>query len=546
MLLDVNITEKRFGSKSLMKNIHFAVRAGEKIGIIGRNGAGKSTLLKILAGQDEDYTGEIQFKKGNTLVSTSQEYSDAGERTVLQYILEGLPEYLKLSNIIKEYPETMGEDLKMIEEYSAALDRFVEKDFHFIEDKVREELKNFGMKDYGERKFASLSGGQKRLTEVVKIMHADASLAVIDEPTNFMDYAAKEQFIEWMKAAPEAILIITHDRDVLGEVDKIIEIKDQASVAYKGNYTDYLAQNTVKTSTGMNEYEVTQRRIENLKKQVAYARSKKAGWTGTADKKNPFVVMEERLLREIAKLNKIEKPSFWIDKDSASDLNYKDAGRYEKYKARNMRIGLKDSGSKNRRTIFKASDLALGYSDILFTGLNFELKEGEVMEFRGRNGAGKSTLIKALLAEPKAPLNIFEGEIERSKGTRIGVYEQEIGQEYFNLTLGEAVKQTYSDKNTNVTETKVRQLLADYLFEQSDYNVPLAQLSGGQKARFQIISMLANDPELLVLDEPTSHLDLPSIEELESALLRYSGAILFVSHDGYFQKALGEAKVIKI
>ncbi|MCL2085897.1 ATP-binding cassette domain-containing protein, partial [Candidatus Saccharibacteria bacterium] len=236
MLLNVNITEKSFGNKSLMKDIRFAVSAGEKVGVIGRNGTGKSTLLRILSGQDEDYTGEIQFRRGSTVVATNQEYADAGERTVLQYILEGLPEYLKLSKIIHEYPATMGEDMKMIEEYTSALDRFVEKDFHYIEDKVREELKNFGMSGLGDRKFASLSGGQKRLTEVVKIMHADANLAVIDEPTNFMDYVAKEQFVEWMKAAPEAILIITHDRDVLEEVDKIIEIKDQMSVVYKGNY----------------------------------------------------------------------------------------------------------------------------------------------------------------------------------------------------------------------------------------------------------------------------------------------------------------------
>ncbi len=586
MLLDVNITEKSFGSKSLMNDVRFSVNDGEKIGLIGRNGVGKSTLLRILSGEDTDFTGELQARRGAVVVATNQEYADVGDKTVMQYILGGLPEYLKLSKILNEYPAKMGSNLKMIETYSEALERFSAKDFHFVEGKVAEELKNFGMGGYESRAFASLSGGQKRLTEVVKIMHASADLAVIDEPTNFMDYVAKAQFIEWLKLAPEAVVIITHDRDVLGEVDRIIEIKDGASVAFKGNYADYLAQNAVKTSTGMNEFEVTQRKIANLKKQVAYARSKKAGWSGTADKKNPFVVMEERALREIAKLSEVEKPSFWIDKDSVANLNYKDAGRYGKYKARNVRIGLKDSGGQSRRTIFKVSDLSLGYSAPLFSGLSFELNEGEVMEIRGRNGAGKSTLIKALLSatafassatkgrsgklvQPRtaspAPvgtgrsrfslglppsetslwtnsperLTVFSGEIVRANHVRVGIYEQEIRPNYFDLPLGVAIERAYLDRSLNITETKVRQLLADYLFVQSDYGVPLAELSGGQKARFQIISMLANDPELLILDEPTSHLDLPSIEELEAALLRYSGAILYVSHDGYFRKAIG-------
>lgn len=546
MLLSVDITEKSFGAKSLMKNVRFDVSDGEKIGVIGRNGVGKSTLLKILSGQDADYTGEVQLRGGSVVVTTDQEYTHVGDKTVLEYILEGLPEYMELSHIINEYPAKMGEDLAMIEKYAEAVERFAEKDFHFIEDKVKQELKNFGMDGFGERPFASLSGGQKRLTEVVKIMHSAANLVVIDEPTNFMDYAAKDQFIDWMKSAPEAILVITHDRDILGQVDKIIEIKDQASFVYKGNYGEYLAQNKTKTSAGINEFEISQRKIANLKKQVAYARSKKASWTGTADKKNPFVVMENRLMREIKELSQIEKPSFWIDKASAGDLNYKDAGRYQKYKTRNVRIGLKDSGGRGKQTIFKVSDLSLGYERPLFSSLDFELKSSEVMEIRGRNGAGKSSLIKALIDEPKPPLRIFEGTIERADHIRIGIYEQEIRSNYFDLSLGQAINQAYLDRGNNITETKVRQLLADYLFEQSDYDVPLARLSGGQKARFQIIAMLANDPEVLILDEPTSHLDLPSIEELEAALLRYYGAILFVSHDGYFQKIFDDAKVIKI
>ena len=186
-----------------------------------------------------------------------------------------------------------------------------------------------------------------------------------------MDYAAKQRFISWMKAqARMAMLIITHDRDVLGEVDRIIELKDGTSVSYPGNYQAYLRQNASRTSAHMHEYEVTQRQIDNLQKRVQFARSKKASWGGTADKRNPFVVMEAKALKEISQLQALEKPSFWIDKTSAEQLDFKASARYRKYKARNIRIGLDEDASRSTRVLARASDLALGYGDdILFEGV---------------------------------------------------------------------------------------------------------------------------------------------------------------------------------
>lgn len=536
MLLSVNITEKSFGSKNLFSEINFSVSDSEKIGIIGRNGIGKTTIFNILMGKDTDFTGDRIFRRGSVLVATDQEYAHVGEMTVMEYVLQGLPDFAKNYKILHDFIKIESPTNRQIREYSDAIETFTQKDYYFVEDIVREELKNFQLENYGERKFASLSGGEKRLIEVVKIMHSKAHLALIDEPTNYMDYVAKSKFIAWLKQAPEAILVITHDRDVLDQVDRIIEIKDGTAHEYKGNYAAYLKQNTVKTSTGMNEYEVVQRQIENLKKQIAYARSKKASWGGTADKKNPFVVMETRCQKQITELTKVEKPSFWIDKTSAADLDYKNANRYEKYKARNLRIGLKSDKSKSRRVIFKTENLSIGYNKPLFENKNFELSESGTLEIRGRNGAGKSTLVKALLGDKQ--VHIFEGEIYRDPHIKIGVYEQEVSKDYFELTLHDAIEKLYHDKKLNCSETKVRQLAAGYLFEPEDLVIKVANLSGGQKARLQIIKMLSDDPQLLILDEPTSHLDLPSIEELENALQKYSGAILYISHDNYFRKNL--------
>lgn len=543
MLLSVNITEKSFGAKNLFKDIHFSISEGEKVGLIGRNGIGKTTILNILMAKDTDFTGEVILRKGAVLVATDQEYSHVGEMTVMEYILQGLPDYSKLVQVLHDFTEVELPTNRQIREYSAALEQFTQKDYYFVEDLVREELKNFQMDGYAERKFATLSGGEKRLVEVVKIMHSQAHLALIDEPTNYMDYVAKAKFITWLKQAPEAILTITHDRDVLAEVDRIIEIKDGTAIEYKGNYEQYLAQNTVKTSTGMNEYEVVQRQIENLKKQILYARSKKASWGGTADKRNPFVVMENRCKKQLEELTKIEKPSFWIDKTSAANLDYRNADRYQKYKAKNLRLGINTAESKSKRTIFKVENLSIGYDHPLFAGKNFELLESGTLEIRGRNGAGKSTLIKALLGDPK--VQIFAGQIHRDPHTKIGIYEQEVSKNYFHLSLHDAIERIYLDQKLNITETKIRQLTADYLFAPEDLATPVAALSGGQKARLQIIKMLSISPQLLILDEPTSHLDLPSIEELENALTKYAGAILYISHDNYFRRNL-PAQILEI
>jgi ATP-binding cassette subfamily F protein 3 len=537
MIADITVTEKSFGPKVLMSGIKFSIDDGEKVGIVGRNGVGKSTLFGIVAGEDTDFTGEVIFKRGTVVVATQQEHHDMGDMTVLQYVLAGLPEYTELSHIIETYPETMGDDMKKIDEYSQALMRFDDKGFYQIEEQIERELDNFQLSGTAHRAFTTLSGGQKRLAEVIKVMHADAHLALVDEPTNHMDYVAKNQFVEWMKTAREAMLVITHDRDVLREVDRIIELKDGENTSYKGNYDAYLKQNAVSTGTQMNDFEMVEKRIVNLKaKVIDYQRLKeKSRNPGTIQK---FKRLEENSRKELADLQAKEKPTFWIDKESAAGLNYKVAAQYDKFKAQNIRMNLKNDDSRSKHVLVNVKNLSLGYGDKpLFDGINIDLREGEAMELHGRNGAGKTTLIKSLLGDKS--MTQFAGEITLDKHIRIGIYEQEVGPMYFGLPLGEAIEKMYLDRGLSITETKIRGLLSNYLFAEGDGRIPLSKLSGGQKARFQLISMLANEPQLLILDEPTNHLDLPSIEELETALGKYSGAVLYVSHDGYFCKALG-------
>lgn len=549
MIADVTVTEKSFGSRLLYDTLRLSIQSGEKVGLIGRNGVGKSTLLSIMNGTDTDFTGDLQFRSGLVIISTRQEHHGFEGKSVLEYILGDLPEYARLKHIMDTYPQTMGSNMRKITEYSEALERFDALGYYTIEDVIVRELGTFQIVDDKARgRLGQLSGGQKRLVEVVKVMHANAHLALIDEPTNHMDYVAKAQFIDWLKGAREAMLIVTHDRDVLQCVDRIIEIKDKHAVSYPGNYDAYLRQNTVSTTTKMHDYEVVQRQITNLKAKVIQFRRLKEK-ARDPDTIKQFKRRELEASAALAELETVQKPSFWIDRESAAGLNYKVEASYQKYKAKNIRMsGLRELESRSSRRLVELKQAVCGYSGPLFAPVSFELREGERIELRGRNGAGKTTLIRAVLAAAAGESSDCQlsGTIKVEPHVAIGVYEQEISDQYFHMGLAQAIERLYVDRHLVISDQKVRQLMSNYLFDPvNDAPVPLAQLSGGQKARFQLIAMLANDPQLLILDEPTNHLDLPSVEELEAALAKYAGAIIFVSHDDYFRRRMN-GQVVEI
>jgi len=542
MLINVDITDKHFGDKVLYSDLQFSLDKNEKVGVIGRNGAGKSTLFAMLAGDDTEFDGEIQKARGTIIVSTRQEHHGLLETPVIDYILSELPNYTKLKHIIDTYPESMGTSQTKMNVYSDALEQFSSLGYYTIEDSVLQQLATYQIDEAkADGALGNLSGGQKRFVELVKIAHANADLALIDEPTNHMDYVAKDAFVKWLSGVSGlTILVITHDRDVLKHVDRIIDIRDGQAYSYKGNYDAYLKQNSTSTVSAIQSYEIAQATMENIRKQIVYARRMKAGASTAGGKKNPFVVMEERLTKELRKLEAANpKPNFWIDRESISQMHSKTAASYDKYKAKNIRIGSVATANRGAQLpIIDVHDLSLGYSEPLFRGVSFQLPEGGRIRLHGRNGAGKTTLIKSIVATAvgqKSDATSFAGYIDIRAKLTIGMYEQEIADKYFNLPLETALERLYLDQGLSITDQRIRQLMGDYLFDPiGDGKIPLSTLSGGQKARFQLIAMLSNNPQLLILDEPTNHLDLPSIEELENALHKYKGAIIFVSHDGYF------------
>lgn len=549
MIAKVEVTEKSFGSKMLYEDLSISIQPNERLGIIGRNGTGKSTLFNIITGLDKDYAGKVTIGKGVVVIASRQESLGYEHMPVLEYILADLPEYARLKHIMDTYPAQMSDSNRKMQDYSDALERFAVLDYYTAEEEIRRMLHAYQLTDAQiDNQLSKLSGGQKRFVELVKVQRSQADVSLIDEPTNHMDYVAKEAFLEWLKQARGAVVVITHDRDVLEQVDRIIEIRDGKGYSFKGGYSDYLRSNTSHIASQVNEFAVEQRRIANLRDDIIrYRRLKeRAHDPGTISR---FKSLEVRSQKELEELSAKEKPSFWIDRESVQTLNTKVTNAYDTHKAQNIKVRANAGNSAaNGRLLVEATNLSLGYGDKpLFSNVSFQLREGERIRLSGRNGAGKSTLVRTLLAraEEKPPTaNIFEGTIAVESEIRVGVYEQEISAEYVNMTLGKAIEHIYLAKDLMIPDHKIKQLLGDYLFNPAtDDKVPVSQLSGGQKARLQLIAMLAGEPKVLVLDEPTNHLDLPSIEELEDALAKYHGAILFISHDSYFARHLGGTEI---
>ena len=532
------------GAKLLLKDASFVVQENQKVALIGRNGAGKSTLFGILSGDDTDYAGSIETTKGLRVVATAQEHHDLDDTTAVNYVLDHIPNYFTLQHILNTYPDTMGEDMDKIHTYTEALQTFTEHNYYGVEEEIVQMLAGFDLDiDAAYRPLGSLSGGQKRFVELVKISFSQADLLLLDEPTNHLDYHGKAQFLRWLKQLDTAAVIISHDRDVLREVSAVIELRDKKLFTYSGNYDSYIKQNGTSTVTQISQYESAQKRLKVLKNQMLTAKARMGGASDSRPK-----ILYDRLKREHDELKEsLSKPSFWIDKDTIESLSDTVTESYDKYKARGIKIRVAKPDSHVFQLI-ALENVAVGYGKSLVSNLNFKAEHGQRIQVRGRNGAGKSTLMNTIqaVAAGKKPETLLAGEIQTSPRLRIGVYEQEINPQYLDMTLKNAVSEFYLQTGQNLSPEQVRSILATYLFNpMSDEDLNVRQLSGGQKARLQLIKMLCNNPNLLILDEPSNHLDLPSIEELEDALQAFTGAIMYVSHDSYFIDAIG-GQVIQV
>lgn len=538
MLISAKNLTKSVGVKTLFKDLSFTIVAGEKIALIGRNGYGKTTLLKMLSGEDRDFTGEIITRKGLQITLTRQEHIHNNQQSAMDYILASVPKYYEYHKVIHDYEQ--GRDPNL-DRYLVALEFFNENRYFSIEDAILSTLADFNIdKDLALQPLATLSGGEKRYVEMTRLMFSQADLLLIDEPTNHMDYLGKERFINWLKIVPQTVIVVTHDRDVLHYVNKIFELKDQTIDIFKGNYDHYISQNAHQTLTSVKLYTDQLNRLKEAKKRVAWGLQMRA-------KSKEWKIRYDHWLRDYEKIKaETVKPSFWIDQNSVEEMDQKVVESYHKFKEKNIQIASSTQQKKGAELI-RIRQLTLGYDAPVFTNLNLTLGPSERVFIKGRNGAGKSTLVRTLLslaAGHKPQARQTEGEIVLSPDLHIGEYEQEISERYLHMSLEEAIKVSYEEKQVESDLQQIKKMMARYLFDPIlDAKQKIINLSGGQKARFQLIKMFIGEPNLLILDEPTNHLDLPSIEELENALTAFSGGILYISHDTYFINRMGGKEI---
>lgn len=534
MLLEALELSKTMGTKTLFQAVDFSLLDGEKIALIGRNGYGKTTLLKMLSGEDHEFEGKISTRKGINIILTKQEHIHNLTQTPLEYILDSVSDYHDFKKIIDDFEQGEHENLNL---YLETLDKFTERKYFNVIDSILATLEDFNISNHlAQSPLANLSGGQKRYVEMTRMMFSHADLLLVDEPTNHMDYAGKDRFISWMKSLRKTIVVVTHDRDVLKYVDKIIELKDQKLTIFKGNYDAYISQNATKTLTDVKSYNDQLNRLQEAKKRVEWGLQMRA-------KSKAWKIRYDHWQKDYDKLKaETVKPSFWIDQNSVEELDEKVVGSYQKFKEKNIKISLQTEG-KRRGELLKVRNLSLGYEEPVFEQMNFTLRDSERIFIKGKNGAGKSTLVKTLMSiwrEEQPQAVQLDGEIAFGNNIKIGEYQQEIQDKYLNMALEDAIRSSYLEKGVGIDEQTIKKLLAQYLFNPTlDAKQKIANLSGGQKARFQLINMFIGEPNLLILDEPTNHLDLPSIEELENALDKFAGGILYISHDTYFIQRMG-------
>ncbi len=552
MLINITNLNKSIGLKRLYYDLNLIIGKQEKSALIGKNGSGKTTLFHIIHGDDKDYTGTINRMNDLKITLTRQEHllGEINQNiSPIEYILNNVPEYNQLSQIIKNKEKTETYD----KEYLASIGRFTDLDYYTIEDEILNTLNSFQInEDKAVMPLISLSGGEKRFIELTRVMYSNADLALIDEPTNHMDTIGKDRFIRWLYNYKKALLIITHDRDVLHNVNKIMELKNYQLETYKGNYEDYLRQNTIQTLQEINSYETDKKRMKKVKKQMEAAKHTKESARSNAGVRSGKI-MEIRFQREYEKIkNRLNKPDFWIDKKTLNQIPPKLKAAYHKYKTKTVtpQKVFDDSKIANKR-LFTVENLTVGYKEPLFKPISFELFNQEIVRLIGRNGAGKTTFLKHIIKEIRqdkktTKINKFKGILNIKNNIRLGIYEQEISKKYLNEELSDAIGLLLKENHKPVNKTTINAILNEYLFNLSLHSTTkLRDLSGGEKARFQFIKMLINKPNLLILDEPTNHLDLATIEELEKYLLDYKGAIIYVSHDSYFAKRM-EGETIEI
>src|SRR5213595_412828 len=505
-MLTVSQLSKSFAGRALFDDVSLQVNRGDRIGLVGPNGAGKSTLFALLLGDVSPDKGTIAIEKNATIGFLPQETAAAGDETVLELALAVSPELVHAQKVIKEHPPSPSYGAASEADdtaYYNALHIFDEHGGWELEPKAKRVLARLAFRETDfDRPARALSGGWIMRAHLARLLVMQPDLLLLDEPTNHLDLESLQWFQEYLKNYPGSIVMISHDREFLNQlVGSIVEIAHSKLVRYRGSWDSYVDQKAAREEQQLAAYKNQQKEIASLQLFADRFRAK-ASKASQAQSK----------LKQIERMEKIEAP---VARERTVHFRFPQPPR-----------------SGHRVITLKEVDHA--YGDLLvYRGLNFEAERGQRTVLVGPNGAGKSTLMKLLAGV----LPIQSGEREVGHNVKAGYFSQ---YRVEMLDPKQTVLETARDMANPVPEQTARTVLGSFLFRGDDVFKPTSVLSGGEKTRLALVRLLLDPPNLLLMDEPTTHLDVGSIDALVGALSQYEGTLIFISHDVYFIRAIAK------
>ena len=493
---------KTYADRVLFTDATLQVNREDRIGLVGPNGAGKTTLFSIILGQLIPDEGEVTFERGLSFGYLPQENAPVGDETVIELATGIAPEYVKLRRILKAWEaDHPVEALHPEDIHDNIHDRFNELGGYRLEAKAKQILAglSFREKDF-ERPAKEMSGGWVMRAHLGRLLTQEPDLLLLDEPTNHLDLEALLWFQQYLKNYPGAIVVISHDREFLNQiVGSIVEIRQSRLIRYRGGYDDYLEQREAHEQQLLAAFKHQEREIARLMEFVNRFRAK-----------NTKATQAQSKLKQIERMDKVEAP---VAANREIDFNFPKPQR---------------SGQR----VIKLTAIHHAYGEnVVYRGMNFQAERGQRIVLVGPNGAGKSTLLK-ILAGVLVPQS---GERLLGHNVKAGYYSQ---YRVDMLRTERTVLEEALDTPQRITEQFVRTLLGCFLFRGDDVFKPVSVLSGGEKSRLALVKLLLDPPNLLLMDEPTTHLDMSSIDALAYALDQFPGTLIFISHDVYFIRAL--------
>lgn len=505
MLYQISNGAVAFGDDVILHSIDFEIRNTEKIAIVGRNGCGKTTLLKLISGEvemeklDSDESAFIA-KAGNPEIGYLKQIAfDDPDVTLEQEVRKC---FVKMDERKAELARAAAElehdySDEKVARYTAMEEAFKDDGGYYYEKEYEVMIRKFGFSDEERKKpIRDFSGGQQTKIAFIKLLLSKPDILLLDEPTNHLDVTTIEWLEGYLKSYPKAVVVVSHDRMFLDNVvDVVYEIEYGTARRYPGNYTNFIARKKENYDKQMKDHIAQQKEIERLQRMVTRFKGKP---TKTSMAQSKQKAIDRMVIIEAPDKydNKTFHANFQPEKETGNDVLY-------------------------------TSELAIGYDHPLSV-VSLDLKRGEKLGILGGNGLGKSTFLKTIVGKIPA----LSGEYRFGTNVQIGYFDQQMAM----YTSNKTVLDDFWDEYPNLTETEARNALGAFLFSGEDVFKNVNMLSGGEKVRLALCKILKTRPNVLVLDEPTNHMDIVGKETLESMLKDYKGTLIFVSHDRYFVK----------